>query len=192
MKKMHTLTVNGNAYQISDPGAVSFTEVQSLTPEQQQQAKENLGMGGQYELIEDITLDEDVTSFSRTTDPNGVPYDFSAIKMYVKVPAYADISASKGRCIFSTKNAAKAYIVYEWCTMLGKTERWTAFSARNEGGLIECYTSAAESGGSASLAMRPYHVVSAWENACQIAITTTANDVVIPAGTRIQIYAVRG
>ena len=192
MKKMQILTVNGNAYQISDPEAVSFTEVQSLTPEQQQQAKENLGMGGQYELIEDITLDEDVTRFSRTTDPNGVPYDFSAIRMYVNVPAYADISDARAKGIISTKDASNAFVLYEWIRLVGATERRLSFVAYNDGGLIENYTASAESSGTGNRVYRPFYAVEPWKNACQIAITTSANDVVIPAGTRIQIYAVRG
>ena len=58
MKKINTLSVNGNAYELEDAGAVAFDRAQALTDNEKQQALKNLGLGGQYELIEDITLEE--------------------------------------------------------------------------------------------------------------------------------------
>lgn len=43
MKKMNTLTVNGNAYTLEDASAVSFAGAQSLTEEQKIQARNNIG-----------------------------------------------------------------------------------------------------------------------------------------------------
>lgn len=43
MAKMKTLTVAGQTYTVQDPEAVSFT-AQALTPQQQKQAQENIGM----------------------------------------------------------------------------------------------------------------------------------------------------
>ncbi len=191
MKKMQTLTVNGNTYQVSDSGAVSFAEPQQLTDEQKQQAKENLGIAGQYQLIEEVTLEEDATSFARAADPNGVPYDFSAIKVYMLLPACAGITSAK-QGIISTKDAANKYVVYEWNNIVGPTERRTSFVAYNDGGLIECYTATAEKGGAANRMHRPHHVVDVWENACKLSISVSATGAVIPAGTQITIYAVRG
>ena len=48
MAKMKTLTVGGQTYTVQDPEAVSFTS-QVLTPQQQRQAQENIG-------VEDMVL----------------------------------------------------------------------------------------------------------------------------------------
>ena len=43
MAKMKTLTVGGQTYTVQDPEAVSFMS-QALTPQQQKQARENIGV----------------------------------------------------------------------------------------------------------------------------------------------------
>ena len=43
MAKMKTLTVGGQTYTVQDPEAVSFAS-QVLTPQQQRQARENIGV----------------------------------------------------------------------------------------------------------------------------------------------------
>lgn len=43
MVKMKTLTVGGQTYTVQDPEAVSFA-AQTLTPQQQKQARENIGV----------------------------------------------------------------------------------------------------------------------------------------------------
>ena len=43
MKEMKTLTINGESYAITDDGAIRFSNEQSLTPEQQAQARANIG-----------------------------------------------------------------------------------------------------------------------------------------------------
>ena len=48
MAKMKTVTINGEKYIVSDPDAVLYT-AQALTPEQQAQARANIGA---------VTLDE--------------------------------------------------------------------------------------------------------------------------------------
>ena len=43
MIKMKTLTVGGQTYTVEDPEAIRFTS-QQLTPQQQKQARENIGV----------------------------------------------------------------------------------------------------------------------------------------------------
>lgn len=43
MKEMKTLTIGGQTYEIVDGNAVHFDGTQTLTPEQQAQARENIG-----------------------------------------------------------------------------------------------------------------------------------------------------
>ncbi|MBQ3252164.1 MAG: hypothetical protein IJB02_02855 [Oscillospiraceae bacterium] len=44
MAQMKTLTVSGQTYTVNDPAAVSFQEKQALSPQQQQTARENIGV----------------------------------------------------------------------------------------------------------------------------------------------------
>lgn len=48
------------------------------TDEEQAAAREQMGIPNGYELIEETTLQEDVTLFSRSQEPDGTPYAFSA------------------------------------------------------------------------------------------------------------------
>lgn len=191
MKKMHTLTVNGNAYQVSDPEAVSFAEAQGLTAAQKQQAKENLGLGGQYELIEDITLDADTTRFYRNADPNGVAYDFSAVRISVEVPAYAS-APSYDQMIISMSSIKTASMIYHQANYAVATEKKRTFMvARNDGGLVEYYAGVSNSGNVTNMQKRSY-LTDIWGNVAHINLTMNPKDTIIPAGTRIVIYAIRG
>ncbi len=50
MEKMKTLTINDKSYDITDDGSVRFDVEHSLTPEQQSQAKENIGAADEAEM----------------------------------------------------------------------------------------------------------------------------------------------
>lgn len=56
------------------------------TPDEQNAAIERLGVDNPYELIEDFTLEEDVTSIKRTAEPDGTPYNLSSIIISLYVP----------------------------------------------------------------------------------------------------------
>lgn len=192
MKKMHTLTVNGNAYQVSDPEAVSFAAAQTLTEEQKAQAKQNLGMGGQYQLIEDITLSEDVTRFSRKADPEGVAYDFSAIRVLMYAPAYAG-ATSADQVIFSLSSPKTASMVYHQASNAVATNaKRTILSARNQNGFVDYLVTVANGGNVGTVGLRPAILVEPWQNISTLNMVTNPSSQVIPAGTRIVIYAVRG
>lgn len=193
MKKMQTLTVNGNAYQVSDPEAVSFAAAQTLTEEQKLQARKNIGMGGQYQLIEDVTLDENVTSFVRAADPKGVAYDFSAVRIYIRVPIY-DGSDAASQIIFGLDSFEDTNMIYHQASnpISSSKEKRLYMVARNDCGLIEYSLGVAEAAGSANLLSKPSPWVYPWGNIIKIKLTAYSDGKVIPAGTRIAIYAVRG
>lgn len=68
MPEMKTLTINGEAYTVSDPDAVLYT-AQTLTDEQQAQARENIGAVGvgENQLTVTITATSDTTGTSSHT-----------------------------------------------------------------------------------------------------------------------------
>lgn len=191
MKKMQSLTVNGNAYQISDPEAVSFAEAQALSDEQKLQARQNLGLPGQYELIEDVTLEENVSSFSRNADPNGEAYDFSAVRILVSVPAYAS-APSYNQMIISLSSRKTSSMIYHQANYAVATEQKKTFLlARNDSGFADYYAGVANGGNVANMTRRPYGLTP-WGNIASVYLVMNPSGVVIPAGTRILIYAVRG
>lgn len=57
------------------------------TADQQAAARKRIGIPGDYELIEEITLTEDVKIVSRTAEPNGESYKFKSIYFVLEIPA---------------------------------------------------------------------------------------------------------
>lgn len=72
MRKMRTLTVNGQLYTIEDPDSVSYGEVQSLTDEQKATARANIGAAakGDGTTIEVSTQEYVGTDLRRGTQIN--------------------------------------------------------------------------------------------------------------------------
>ena len=56
MEKMKTLTVSGQTYTVCDPEAVSFTQPQLLTTQQQQTVWENLGIPSEKQLLDKVCI----------------------------------------------------------------------------------------------------------------------------------------
>lgn len=193
MKKMQTLTVNGNTYQVSDPGAVSFAEPQQLTEEQKQQAKENLGIAGQYQLIEDITLEEGVKSFVRTETPDAAPYNFSAVRVYLKVPSQSG-TTTNDTLLFYFRNLAQNKNVVYHAQKNALSNNWTVFLVRNDGGYTEHYATSSWSDSAAATYMTPSNSEFPWYNVDRVALSARASNeaVCLPAGTQIKIYGIWG
>lgn len=57
------------------------------TADEQAAARERMGIPGDYELIEEITLEEDVKSITRATEPDGKAYNFKSILFEMEVPS---------------------------------------------------------------------------------------------------------
>ena len=54
------------------------------TSAEQKAARERMGADGDYVLIESLSLAEAVTRFERNSEPDGTPYNLSALKVIVK------------------------------------------------------------------------------------------------------------
>jgi hypothetical protein len=186
----------------TDANAVKYTE-QTLTEEQKAQARENIGAAPavekQYELIEDITLDEDVTSFTRSKCPinekwNGEAYNFSAVRMYINAQP-CDDATSSSQIIFNLASASNSYHIYhQQNNGLSTSARTTGLVARNDRGFVDYYAvNGSGSGSSGSLTARPdYTFVRPWDNIIRINLSTHPSSLTIPAGSRIRIYGIRG
>ena len=73
------------------------------TAAQQAAARERMGIPGDYELIEEITLAEE-SAVSRKTELNGIPYNFATIMLRAEFPA-----SDKTRNIFVEYNVGNTY-----------------------------------------------------------------------------------
>lgn len=145
----------------------------------------------QYELIEEITLDEAVASFTRNMDTNGKPYNLSAIRVRVNAPA-AEGATSSSQIIFQTQNATGGSPIYHQVTGgLGTSARATYLVARNECGLVDYYTVNSAVNNSGARYMRDGYVIRPWTNIASLIISTYPTSVLIPAGTTITIYGIK-
>lgn len=156
----------------------------------------NIGGGAskQYELIEEVTLEEDVESFARTADTNGVPYDFSAVTIFVEVPAYAD-AITGNMLIFALLNANEKYVTYfEKAGAIATTAKRTKFTARNDCGIADILAFSVSSSSGANVWAERGHTSELWSNVTKITFATyvSSGKQLIPAGTKITIYGIRG
>lgn len=148
-------------------------------------------LGKQYELIEEITLEEAVASFTRNMDTKGIPYNLSAIRMRVQAPA-ADGANSTSQIIFSLTNVTGGTAIYHQVSGgLGTSEKVTNLVARNDHGQIDYYSVNSSKNGVGNRAMRDGYVIRPWYNIASLNITTYPTTLLIPAGTKITIYGIK-
>jgi hypothetical protein len=145
-----------------------------------------------YELIEDITLEAAVSYFTRNKDTNGVAYNFSAITIIVSAPACPNAdSGTAYSLIFIPQDADEKYLYYhEHRNGVGTSKRTCIFKARSDHGLCDGY-SFATNANSGNVYAEPGYNGPLWRNVAKIQLTIYPS-IPIPAGTRIQIYGVRG
>ena len=147
---------------------------------------------GQYELIEDFTLEEEVKSITRSIDLENNSYDFTSIKIIVSAPA----ATAKAQIIFNVKKQGGDSLVYHQVTnALSTSGTYTIFCARNDHGMIEHYAATGASGSSIpNMTTRLYYSTYWWHNIKSFTLSTytsSTTEVMIPAGTRVMVFGVR-
>lgn len=142
----------------------------------------------QYELIEEVTLTEAVSYFSRNKDTNGRAYNFSAITVIV----IASAASATAALIFNPMDVDNKYLFYhEHAGGLGTSNRSCVFRGRNDHGLSEGYSFGTNTANANCYAERSFNG-DAWRNVSKINLATYPSTVLIPAGTTIKIYGIRG
>lgn len=141
----------------------------------------------QYELIEEITLEEDVASFTRTADTNGNPYNFSGVRIHV---VSAATSAAQS-LIFQLGTESNAWWMYhQQGSGLTTDTRHTYFKCSNDNGHIDYFCVTSTTNSAANVLARANYLINTWQNITKI--TLSAGSTTIPAGTKIKIWAIRG
>lgn len=171
----------------------------SLTDVQKATARTNINaapVAGSYELIETITLTENVASIVRTQEPDGTPYKFKAIGVVVS----AEIgSVNSGMNVLANYNATRlnaAFIngaistsvkKYGYTQIYSEFGVWTAIGSTSVNGFG--WTVTQMTGYSP---MQAFAVKESENPYCtQMVMQTNTLDATIPAGTVISIYGVR-
>lgn len=175
-------TVSGK----SDPVAIIEKQETIIAEQEAELAKLNK----QYELIEEVTLEEAVASISRNADTNGAAYDFSAIRIHVQFAA-ADASA---RAIIRARDADGGNVVYHAAPSgsISTSERHLHLMAYNDRGLTYYASTVSSSGAPGAWQAEAAYNAKYWKNIKTITLSVSASSVPIPAGTRILIYGIRG
>ena len=170
------VTVAGNVFVNNNKKLATEEYVDSIT-------------NGQYELIETITLTEDVASIVRKKDTAGQSYNFRAISVHISTPA-ANAKTSLGIHLYHDSTTL-GYV--NASGGLDTAAKQTICRMYNDHGLVEQYFATGNGASSANRfkAPRYHHVL--WENITQINFSSgNAESAPIPAGTVITIYAIRG
>lgn len=175
-------------------GAILHTP-QTLTDEQKTQARENIGAEvakGQYELIETITLEEEVSSVVRKVDTNGTAYNFSAVSIYIETPVSTDTAAVN---ITIRDSANDQFLYHSNADGLAKSAKATFCRIYNDHGLVEQYHGTGGKASAVTLTKQPRYHNTRWRNVASVQINTYKSSTVtvpFPVGTKITIYAIRG
>lgn len=145
--------------------------------------------GAVYELIEDITLEEAVQKIVRTKEPDGTPYNFKRMMVYLKKPS-TEIGASY-RQVFLLQNAE----AYPFCVVTGnlfeshqtftickpENGHWTAkMDACNRNGVSKSSLGMTDD----IDATGEYNRILGYQVEC-------SESVLFEAGTNIKIYGIR-
>lgn len=155
------------------------------TSAEQKSARERMGVDKAYELIEEITLTENVTQIIRTDEPDGTAYAFErvAIKINRTNTGEGGVYVYSGSTVLGWSYLSKSgqYFACETFSLHGywQNYRYSASSGHND------YNSIAPSGDSRFLKIKKV----AGQYVSKIQITLINAELGI--GTKISIYGVR-
>ena len=177
------------------PPAVSDDDVVASTPEATALQSlldrvENATREKSYELIEEVTLEEDVSSFLRTADPQDNHYNFSAIRIFIQTAK----STGTAQVIFSIgSETSNNYVYYQKNDILvANKEQDAIYRQYNDNGRMFFEGAANTKNTAGTFGARLSYLDKEWKNVTRIALTVNSDTVRIPAGTTIKIYGIRG
>lgn len=159
------------------------------TEAEQKAARDRIGEP-RFELIEDIILTEDVSAFTRNTEPDGTSYNFKKIVGYIIIPA-SSVKATSSIIRANVKETNNAVAPLTLCIVDGNsaadTAKIGAFFIDCTNGYINAGGYKYSSGGSSS----PVKYSNSFISCDFVSITSISIHNGLPAGARIKIYGVR-
>ena len=151
-------------------------------------AQVEASFGGTYELVEEITTEEELTSIRREAWPDETPYSFKAMLIKFEVPA----GAGTGLCnvtyadedgwtlAISSINSIATSARYGWSHAFKEFDRWCCE-----------FASASSKYASAVNRMTGYDEMFRKGPIAKIIVTANTANIPFPVGTNIKIYGVR-
>lgn len=156
------------------------------TAAQQAAARERMGVDKTYELIEEITLTEEVTQLIRNAEPNGTAYHFRNMYVNIITP-----QAKEGGVIYSKFNNILIGLAMNSITSQVPEGGIAQIYAHVDDGFLDGYgvgTPNLTTSSSLARYLTPLNVPSGISAINSIKILATVN---IPINTNIKIYGVR-
>lgn len=169
------------------------------TAAEQKAARERMGADGDYVLIESLSLTEAVTRFERNSEPDGAPYNLSALKVIVKfIPGQA-----AGAFFFHGYDGSGSRIVGGASESISMVPEGSPSDYRSTAlmdvkplfGLYDCTVSQGRQGSAMRVtrsANGSYQLTSTESKIAKFMFYLYSNsEIPMIAGTEIQIYGVR-
>ena len=115
------------------------------TADEQAAARDRMGIPGDWELIEEITNTEEISSFIRSTEPNGNLYNFAAVVMradFSEVPSdieygsavyYVMYNNGSMYDYFTSRKIPSTQSLWSYADCSGKCPNFNSFIAANSG-----------------------------------------------------------
>lgn len=165
------------------------------TANEQKAARERLGVPGEFELIEEITLSEDVMNLARDAFPDGTPYDLRSLIIVVDSTNVANALSVDGWVRLNTKLPANewAYIAPGTFISASRPLSFFVYRALSDGSSDSYFESVANTlpTGYASEGRThvPRNLIRFGFHIHDFLLYSTGE--AMPANTRISIYGVR-
>lgn len=156
------------------------------TAAQQAAARERMGIPGDYELIEEITLTESSTVM-RTNEPDGTPYKFDKLKYCVIVPAAAAAADLYVNALIYSDTGIYAI---SYTALSSNVDNVVAGEMKKEGATWECCQPSSGRIGPQAMYKTAQEYLSI-PNAYGEYIAKFFINVALPTDTKIYIYGVR-
>lgn len=169
------------------------TDWEEWTAEEQAAARERMGIPGDYELIEEITLEEDVNFISRSNEPDGTPYRFSAFYIIADI-IVSDSDTASYMCIDASSDTNRDLFL-EYFPRSGLTDKrinlhYEAISPNLFKLTSELYNKPHDPFSDGKVGIRNYN----YDNIpilSTIVNNISFRNIIFLAGTKIKIYGVR-
>lgn len=140
--------VNQIKYDLANKLPKSPADWESWTAEEQAAARDRMGLPGEWELIEETTITEEITVFERATEPNGNPYNFVSVVLQVNfagIPSDIEYNSSVYTVIYNNKSLYDYFknrkiernsSLWSYVDCSGKCPNFNSFIANNTGASV--------------------------------------------------------
>lgn len=160
------------------------------TADEQAEARKRMGIPGEYELIEEITLAEAVNAIERSTEPDGTAYNFSNMFVKTYAPGGEGSATMNVRYYTTPGTSIIAYI----SLAVNTDDRYGMSKVETKYGYLEAYGCTAGSTTNMSvlnLTGTTYSEYMSRMGSITKLKINLQNGKLLPVGSKIEIYGVR-